>query len=191
MTRAEEAHVEVSNSLFLSKAIIKSHMRLRSPTMMLCLGKRRPDTFRISAKHHFVQLALVSGKDEIQEDPDDCGNDEWGLYNQIKALLEALQVHIWSTIIENLIEPRWCDDVDKSNTECDGQDEAISSSELDHSEYSDTGNDDCAVEKDLHPAEDRRRHGRKDGAEFGKEPHENQEHGGGPSRATGLEYPSQ
>ena len=141
--------------------------------MMLCLGKGRPDTFRISAEHHFVHLAFVVGKDEIQEDPDDCGNDERGLHNQIETLLEALEVHIWSTIIEDLVEPRRCDDVDESNTECDGQDEAIPSSELHHSEDSDAGSDDCAVEEDLHSAEHRRRHGRKDGAELCKQPHEN------------------
>jgi hypothetical protein len=43
----------------------------------------------------------------------------------------------------------------------------------------------------LHPTEHRRRHGRKDGTEFGKEPHENQEHRGSPPSATRLGRPSQ
>ena len=95
-----------------------SPVRLRS--MLLCVRQGRPDAFRISAKHHFVHLALVIRKDKIQEDPHNSSNNERSLDNQVKTLLETLQMHIRSTVSENTVEPRRGDDVDESNTECDG-----------------------------------------------------------------------
>ncbi len=156
-------------------------------SLMLRLREGCRDSSRIRAEHPLVHLALVAGENQIQEDPDDSRKDERGLHHQIETLLETLKVHIRSTVVENLIEPGRLDDIDESKTECDGQDETISSGELHHAEDSDPGDHNCAVKEDLHSPKDRRRHGRKDSAEFGKEAHENEKDRGGPSGTTGLE----
>lgn len=159
--------------------------------MLLHPRKRGRGTSGIrAAKHDFVHLALVMGEDKVQKDPDHGGDDERGLDDEIETLLEPSQIHIRSAVIQDLVEPLWLDDVDESDTESDGHDESVSSGELNHSEDTDTSHDDGAVQKDLHPAEDRGWHSREDGPEFRKETHEDEKHRGSPACATGLDYRS-
>lgn len=126
-------------------------------------------------KQHLIHLTPLYRKQEIQHNPHNRSDNERRLDDQIDPLQKPLQMHIAATKFQHLVEPRRRNDVDEANAECDGQDEAITPGELDHAEDTDTGNGDGAVKEDLHAAEDGRRHGREDSAEFGEEAHEDEE----------------
>lgn len=120
-------------------------------SMLLRLRERCCGAPRVTPEQQLIHLALIIRKDEIQEHSNNGGDDEWSLYNQIETLLEALQMHVRTTVVENLVEPSGSDNIDKANAESNGQDESIASRELDHSQNSDSSNYNCAVEEDLHP----------------------------------------
>lgn len=119
---------------------------------MFCLRKGRYVTSGARPKQHLVHFTLIIREDEVQKDSNDGGNNERGLDNQVETLFKSLQVNVGPAVVEYLIEPRWGDDVDESDTESDCQDETIPPRKLDHSQDSNTCHHDCAVEKDLHPA---------------------------------------
>lgn len=123
-------------------------------TSLLCMRQRGRNSICIGTEQQVVELTLVVGKDEIQENADHGGDDERGLDDEIDTLLEALQVHIRPAVVQNLVEPRRCDDVNESDPQGDGQDETVASVELHHAQNPDTRNHNGAVEKDLHAAKD-------------------------------------
>lgn len=86
-----------------------------------------------SAEHALVHLALLIWEDQIQSDSYHGGNDERSLNDQVDALQESRKADIRSVVVQHLVEPRRCNNVDEAYTKGDSQDEATPSGELYHS----------------------------------------------------------
>lgn len=140
-----------------------------------------------SFQQHIVHHALLLGQDQVEEDSQHSRDDEGRLDDELDPIQETLEGNVRALIIDDLIEPGRCHNVDETEAQCDDQNEAIASSELDHSKNTNTRHCDRAEEENLHATEDRRRHGGEDSAEFRDNTHEHQETCGCPTCAARLE----
>ena len=101
-----------------------------------------------------LDLLLVLWQDQIQKHRNDSTNNEWRLDNQINSLEKSLEVAVVTRIGQDLAKPGWLDDVDETDCQGHGENEAIAASPVDQSEHTNTSYCDCGIEEDLHASKD-------------------------------------